>query len=193
MGKKYYEVVFEGNFDVICGMLEGFLLGKGAKWEWYSSKEAGIDSETFTEVIKEWASLKTKLHHIILEEEFHTTLQNTMKERSDLRHLKLKYTKSVREIKNCSFEFTANAYAKKYGEEIKAIIAAPPAGVTIENFNPVEEMDNSAKGVELYTPVHDYSFKGEGTASGEFGGIIAFRKTLDDHPLVQVSSIKLNF
>jgi hypothetical protein len=193
MGKKYYEVVFEGNYDIICGMIEGFLLAKGAKWEWYPSKEAGIETETFTEILKEWASLKTRLHHVILEDEFHNALQKELKERGDLKHLKLKFTRSAREIKNCSFKFTANAYAKKYGEEIKAILATPPAGVTIENFNPVEEIDKEAKGVELYAPVHDYTFSGEGDAAGEVGAIIAFRKILNDHPLVQVSSIKLNF
>jgi hypothetical protein len=193
MIKKYYELVFEGNYDLICGMIEGFLLGKGAGWEWYSSKESGIETEAFTEIIKEWASLKTRLHHIILEEEFHYELQKTLKEKGDLRYIKLKYTKSAREIKSCSFKFTANAYAKKYGEEIKEIISKPPAGVKIENYNPVEEVDASVKGVELYAPVHDYSFKGSGTATGEFGGIVSFRKILNDHPLVQVSSIKLNF
>jgi hypothetical protein len=193
MGKNYYEVVFEGSYNIICGMLEGFLLGKNVKWEWYSSKEAGIETETFTEIIKEWASLKTRLHHIVLEEDFYNAFQNSLKERSDLRHVKLKYTKSARLIKSCSFKFTANAFAKKYGEEIKEIIAAPPAGVIIENYTPVEETDQSAKGVELYAPVHDYTYRGEGTASGEAGAIIAFRKVLDDHPLVQVSGIKLNF
>lgn len=193
MGKKYYEVVFEGKFDLICGMLEGFLLGKGADWEWYSSRESEIETEAFTDIIKEWASLKTRLHHIVLEAEFHNALQNTLKDRGDLRYVKLKYTRSSREIKNCSFKFTANAYAKKYGEEIKAIISAPPAGISIADYNPVEEVDKSVKGVELYAPVHDYTFKGSGTASGGFGEIIAFRKKLDDHPLVQVSSIKLNF
>ena len=193
MGKNYYEVVFEGSYNVICGMLEGFILGKNVNWEWYSSKDSGIETETFTEIIKEWASLKTRLHHIVLEEDFHNALQSSLKDRGDQKHVKLKYTKSARLIKSCSFKFTANAFAKKYGEEIKAIIAAPPAGVTIENYTPVEEMDQSAKGVELYAPVHDYTYRGEGTASGEAGAIVSFRKVLNDHPLVQVSSIKLNF
>jgi hypothetical protein len=193
MGKKYSEVGFEGSYNIILGMLEGFLLGKGVNWEWYSSKDSGIETETFTEIIKEWVSLKTRLHHIVIEEDFHNALQSSLQERSDLRHLKLKYTKSARLIKSCSFKFTANAFAKKYGEEIKAIITAPPAGVTIENYTPVEETDQSAKGVELYAPVHDYTYRGEGTASGEAGAIVSFRKVLNDHPLVQVSSIKLNF
>ncbi len=193
MKKKYYEVVFEGKFDLICGMLEGFLLGKGEEWEWYSSKESGIETETFTEIIKEWASLKTGLHHIVLEEKFHNELQNSVKKRGDLRYVKLKYTRSAREIKNCSFKFTADAFARKYSEEIKSIISKPPAGVRIENYNPVETFDESVKGVALYANVHDYTFKCAGTAAGEFGDIISFKKILEAHPLIQVSSIKLSF
>jgi len=193
MGKKYYEVVFEGKFDVICGMLEGFLLGKDAGWEWYSSKEAGIESESFTDIIKEWASLKTRLQHIILVEEFHNALQKAVKDKGDLRYIKLKYTKSAKEIKNCSFNFTSNAFAKKYGDEIKGILSAPPAGVSITDYVPVEQMDESAIGVELYAPAHDYSFKCSGIAEGDFGRIIEFRKFLDDHPLIHVGNIKLVF
>jgi len=193
MEKKYLEVVFEGNFDVICGMIEGFLLGKGVNWEWYSSKESSIETETFTEIIKEWASLKTKLHHMVLEEELHNALQNTLKDRGDLRYIKLKYTRSAKEIKSCSFKFTANAYAKKYAEEIKSIISKAPASVLINNYDPIEEIDESVKGVALYAPVHDYTFKCGGTAIGKFGEIMFFRKTLNDHPLVQVSCIRLNF
>lgn len=193
MEKKYYEVVFEGNFDLICGMLEGFLLGKGTKWEWYSSRESSIETETLSEAIKEWASLKTRLHHIILEEDLHNALQASLKDRGDLRYIKLKYTRSAREIKSCSFKFTANAYAKKYSEEIKSIISNAPAGLMIDDYNPVEQVDESVKGVALYAPVHDYTFKCSGNAIGRFGDIISFRKILGEHPLVEVSSVKLNF
>lgn len=193
MGKKYYEVVFEGKFSLICGMMEGFLLGKNKEWEWYTSRDSGVDTESFTEIIKEWASLKTRLHHVILEEEFHNALQNAVKGKGDLKYIKPDYTKSAREIKSCSFKFTAHAYAKKYGEEIKALISEAPAGVIIENYNPVEGIDEAAKGVELYAPVHDYTFRCDGTAAGEFGGIIFFRKMLNDHPLVNATNIKLNF
>jgi len=193
MTKKYYEVVFEGNLDIICGMLEGFMLASGAKWEWYSSRESGIEIETLTEIIREWASMKSRLHHIIMEEEFHLKLQKACAERGDMRYIRPKYTKSAREIKSASFKFDAKAYARKYGEEIKAILSTPPAGITIEGYNPVEHIEKAAKGVELYAPEHDYSFEASGIARGEFGNITGFRKKLDDHPLVEVSKIRLQF
>jgi len=193
MSKKYYEVVFEGNLDIICGMLEGFMLASGAKWEWYSSKDSNVETETFTDIIKEWASMKTRLHHIIMEEEFHVKLQKAVADREDLKFIKAKYTKSAKEIKNASFFFEAKAYAKKYGEEIKSILSNPPDGVTIKDYKPVETIDKDAKGTELYAPTHDYTFTAEGLAVGEFGNLLKFRKILDDHPLVAVSKIKLQF
>lgn len=193
MSKKFYEVVFEGNLDIIYGMLEGFMLGQDGNWEWYSAKEHNIEAETFTEIIKEWASLKTRLHHIILEEEFFKKLKEASEKRGEMRFIKAKYIKSFKEIKSSSFSFEARAYAKKYGEEIKAILSKLPQGVTLEKYNPSEIIDSEAKGTELYAPTHDYTFTAEGIASGEFGEIIKLRKTLDDHPLVEVGKIKLTF
>lgn len=193
MSKKYYEVVFEGDIEIICGMLEGFMLASGKKWDWYSGKEAEIEAETLTEIIKEWASMKSKLHHIIMEEEFHLKLQQACKDLGALRYIKPEYTKSAREIKSASFKFEGKAYAKKYGEEIKAILSTPPAGVTLENYKPVEHIVKDAKEMELYAPEHDYTLEVDGIAKGEFGSVFEFRKKLDDHPLVEVSTLRLQF
>ncbi len=193
MEKKYYRAVFKGKFDVICGMLEGFLLGEGAEWEWYPYRESVIESGSFSEKILELLPFSAGQHHIVLEEKFHNALQNMLKNKSDPRYRRLKYTKAAAEIKSCSFGFTAAAYAKKFGDEIKALIEAHPAGITITGYNPVEDIDDSAKGVELYSPAHDYTFKCEGTASGKFGEIFPFRKKLEEHTLIEVSNIKLKF
>jgi len=40
MKKKYYEVVFEGHYNAVYGLLKGFLLGKNQKWKFYFSKKA---------------------------------------------------------------------------------------------------------------------------------------------------------
>ena len=191
--KKYYEVVFEGKYETIWGMIEGFMLAGGGKWEFWFSRKAGIETETFAEALLEWGSLKSRLHHVIVEEDFYNDLRKKLSDRDDLKLVKAEYTKSAREIKSASFKFKAKTFAKKYGTEIKEILANPPAGITIEDYKPHETIDESAKGTELYAPDHDYTFTAEGTASGEFKSILDFRKKLDDHPLVDVSEIKLQF
>lgn len=191
--KKYYEVVFEGKYETIWGMLEGFLLANNEKWEFWFSRKSGIETETFAEAILEWGSLKSRLHHVIMDRDFHRELQKKIGDRDDLQLIRAEYTKSAREIRAASFKFTAKAYAIKYGSEIKEILSKPPAGVTIENYKPSETIIESARGVELYAPEHDYTFTAEGIATGEFRSILDFRKKLGDHPLVEVSLITLHF
>ncbi len=191
--KKYYELVFEGRYETIAGMLEGFALASGKKWEFWFSRKAGIETETFAEAILEWGALKSRLHHVILEKEFHSYLQRMIAKRKDLKLIRPEYTKSAMEIKTASFKFEAKAFAKKYGTEIKGILAKPPVGIKIKDYKPHEEIHESAKGVELYAPDHDYTFTAEGIAIGEFKAILDFRKKLDDHPLVDVSTIRLQF
>jgi len=191
--KKYFEVVFEGKHETITGMLEGFLLARGKKWEWYTSKRSHIETETFAEALLEWGSLKSHIHHIVMEEQLSTALQQTLEKRDDLKNLSIDYIKSCKEIKSASIKFNAKAFAKKYSSEIKAILSKPPAGIKIQDYNPEETIHESAKGVELYAPEHDYTFTAEGIASGDFKAIMAFRKKLDDHPLIEVSHVRLHF
>ena len=129
--KKYYELVFEGRYETIAGMLEGFMLASGKKWEFWFSRKVGIETETFAEAILEWGALKSRLHHVILEKEFHTQLQRMAAKRKDLKLIRPEYTKSAMEIKSAEFTFKAKAYAKKYGTEIKSILSKPPEGIKI--------------------------------------------------------------
>ncbi len=191
--KKYFECVFEGKYETIWGMLEGFLLANGEKWEFWFSRKSGIETETFAEAILEWGALRSRLHHVVLDKDFHRELQKRIGGRDDLKLIKAEYTKSAREIKSASFKFEARAYAKKYGSEIKEILTKLPAGIKIEGCKPSESINESAKGVELYAPEHDYTFKVDGTATGDFRAILDFRKKLEDHPLVEVSLISLQF
>jgi hypothetical protein len=54
MKKKYYEIVLEGHYNAIYGLLKGFLLGKNQDWTFYFSKKDGIRAETLGESIREW-------------------------------------------------------------------------------------------------------------------------------------------
>ncbi len=192
MSKKYFEVIFEGKPDIINGMIEGFILGKGVKWEWFSGSENFIETESFIELMKELASLKHRHHYYILEEELYNTLHKALADAGDLVYVKLKYIKSAKIIKNSSFRFNAEAFSEKHATEIRALLETPPAGVTLTGYKPVEKTDKSAKGDELYSPAHEYEFKCEGLVSGEVDSIISFRKTLEENSLIVVEKIKLD-
>lgn len=192
MIKKFFEVIFEGKPDIINGMIEGFILGKGVKWEWFPGSENFIETETFIQFIKELASLKPRHHYYIIEEELYNTLHKAILDAGDLVYIKMKYIKSAKLIKSSSFRFNAEAFSEKHAKEIRSLLENPPAGVTMSEYNPVEKKDKTAKGEELYAPVHEYEFKCDGQVSGEVDAIIAFRKVLESNSLINVEKIKLD-
>ena len=194
MKKKYFEVVFEGYWNAIEGLLQGFILGKGKEkdWNYYFSKKVGIKTETLTEIIMEWITLQTKLHHIIMPAELYDAFSHALVKSTHPEFADNKYIKSSREIINASFEFSAKTYGDKYGNEIKAMIRNLPKGLELHNYNPMEKSGEDGKGVELYAPEHHYIFETTGMISGEIKELIETRKKMDDYPLIEVDEINLD-
>ncbi|PKL37613.1 MAG: hypothetical protein CVV44_14810 [Spirochaetae bacterium HGW-Spirochaetae-1] len=194
MAKTYYEVVFEGHFRAITGLLEGFKLGSGKKdWTYYFSKARGIKTETFTEIILEWITLQTKMHHVVMEADFYTAFDKALGGIAESAFVSKRYIRSALKIKEASFQFVAKTYGQKYGNEIKALLKNLPSDLVLHDYNPIEKIDENAKGVELYAPEHSYTFEAMGRLAGDLGALVEFRKKLDDHPLVEVKEIILSF
>jgi hypothetical protein len=95
-------------------------------------------------------------------------------------------------VKGASFRFRFITYGRKYAEEIKELFGRLPEGVTLDEYSPVEKVDDECKGVELYTPCHDYVFQGKGVISGGLDLVIPLRGILDAHPLIEAEKIKLD-
>ena len=197
MKKKYYEVVFEGHYNAIKGLLQGFKLGKNLKWNYYFSKKLGIQTETLAEKISDWATLSNKIHHVIMDADFFDQFKKAIAtynktQSKESKFVSTKYIKSTKTIKKASFEFKAKTFGKPYGEEIKDIIKKLSKNLKLANYKPVEKVNKDAKGVELYAPVHDYSFEASGTIAGDLMEVIDMHKKMDYHPLIEVSKIKLS-
>ncbi len=187
----YYEVIFEGHEKTIYGLLEGYLLAKNNDWHFYFSDEHGVKTETMMEVILEWISLKTKLHHVIINEEFFNELGEILKKQKDSHLSKECSIKKAQVIKKASFSFEAVTYGRKYGEELKSLLNTHPDGIIMNNYDPKETINEDGKGVEMYAPEHEYTFEASGTLEGDITNLIEYRQKLDDHPLITVHEITL--
>jgi len=193
MAKQYSEVVFEGHHGNIRGFIEGFIAGSGKEMSFFFSDKAGVKAETISDIIKEWISLSNKIHHVIMESELLNSIKKSLENLDESDVLSRPSIKSVKAIKAASFRFKFATYGKKYGDEIKNLLDKLPGGLSMKDYAPVEKVNEDAKGVELYSPAHDYSFEGSGVITGPVDEAIAFRKALDDHPLVDVTVIDLEF
>ncbi len=191
--RKYYEAVLEGKYDTICGLMTGFLMGADKDWDWFMSRDLNIEAETFSEIILSWTSLKSKLHHIIIEEDLLHAIEKAGEKHNHREIINFNGIKSIKEIKSAEFSFKTSTYAKKYGDEIKQIMEKIPQDLKLLDLKESLDEDKNAKGVELYTPAHDYEYHSQGRVMGSIKEIILFRQELESHPLVEVSDIKLHF
>lgn len=193
MARTYYEVVLEGHLDTIFGLLEGVKIGAGKKWDYYFSKKVDVKRETFSEAVKEWISLGAKLHHVLIEEDFLNFLKSAMSGQPENASIGMKFLKSQRKIRSGSFKFEFKAYSSKIAAEVKQLIESLPAELALEGYNPKEKVDKEAKGVELYTPDHEYVFEGEATLKGPLPELIRARSALNSKSYVEVDQIALEW
>ncbi len=188
---KYYEVIFEGDKEIIFGFLSGYTLGSGKKTFFDISDNVEVKGESLSMSIKEWLSLKNHAHHAIMEESFFQAVDSALKQNNILKDMGLSGIQSYREIVSGVFEFNATTYGRKYANEIKQIVENLPTTLKLEGYAPKEEVDKDGKGVELYSPDHEYSFTAEGKISGEIKDVIHIQKKMDEHPLIEAGKIQL--
>jgi hypothetical protein len=63
--------------------------------------------------------------------------------------------------------------------------------VKLVDYEPKEIVDPGAKGVEVYTPAHEYEFKGKGHIRGEVPGVLDMHKRLSDIGAFHVDKIEI--
>lgn len=100
---------------------------------------------------------------------------------------------SAREISGAHAVFTYEAYAKEMGDELKALFANPPEGVSVVDYEPEEKVEPEGKGIEACAPLHHYELKAKGRITGAARPLIDFYARLEQHPLVAPEEIVLEF
>jgi len=182
----YWEILVQGNPERCRGLLTGLALGAGSEARLFFAHDAGIRTP-MGEKLMDLMHVHAGVCHVIADSGGRKLLRSFAK---TLTGLGFKISQEKR-ILAASFEYEFQAYAKRYGDEIRALIAALPRGVKHDGDPPKETKDKGAKGVEAYSPVHDYEIKGCGTISGPVDAVVEARAALDAHPLVKAGLVEL--
>jgi hypothetical protein len=192
MQKTFIEAVFEGDYKSVRGYLEGFVAALGIRYGYFICSDSGVESETMAEQIREWISLGTRIHHVLMEDGLFEKIRDAMEAAGNSALVNSSCIKSTKQVKGAFFRFRFETYGRKYAEEIKELLRQLPEGVTLSEYTPVEKIDEDCKGVELYTVCHDYVFSGDGLISGDVGAVIRLRSALDAHPLIEAEKVRLD-
>jgi len=97
-----------------------------------------------------------------------------------------------REVHSASFAFTAEAYSHPAAAKIKKILHGDlPAGVSLIDGQESEEIDPEAEGVELYAPVHKYTYRASGRFTGVPPGIFDLYRRIRDIDFIKEKELEI--
>ena len=168
---RWYELLIEGSEDELKSLLQG-------RSDVIRGSELRLASESFTDRIREFLNAQT--HHVVFasESQARELAQRVRPER-------------ILEVVEGRFGFTAEAYNPENGTKIHdAINSDLPDGVMCVDLEK-EERHPEAKGVELFTPAHDYIYKARGTIVGTPPGILEMNRRLCRLDFVQEEPLEL--
>ena len=192
MSQQYIQIVFEGKEQYVQGLLAGFRLAKGTELKYFFNHAAGVKAESLSEKIKEWSALSDKFQYVILEQGLYTLLQESSDAFGPVPGTPLKIL-SARRILSGSFSVKVKDASPADTTAIKKLIADKPAELQTITWQEKEIRDEHGKGVELYTPLHEYVFHASGSFKGPIEALIAFRLRLAEHSALSAKEIELTF
>jgi hypothetical protein len=178
-------IIVDGPDDTVRAFVAGFLAGRGA------DPGAVVYGNTLP---LEHASLGERLR-ALLPDGRHETLLLADAGLSRALVSSLRAAGGLRVVEHArlgaaSFTFAAETPSREAAARIHALISHPPPGVMLVDEER-EEIDPEGHGVELYAPVHEYTFRARGRFTGALDGVVAIHRQLRDTDFVTVEPIHL--
>ena len=92
-----------------------------------------------------------------------------------------------RPVSRASFGVHAEAYSRDVSARLRAALRGAPMAQHSES----EEEHAESKGVELYAPVHSYTYRVRATVNGPIGDVLAVRRLLADVAAAEIEPLHL--
>ncbi|MBU8870616.1 MAG: hypothetical protein KOO60_07120 [Gemmatimonadales bacterium] len=184
----FFEVVFRGKPKVVRSFLSGLVLGSCDGATIYYSFLDGVHHEGKAEKLAEMVGIRGVDCHVIVDTEVSALLKKLGKKIAAETGLSII---SHRKIRGASLTFGYSAYARKYDEEILALLKKLPTELNTRGFKHKVNVDPKARGVEAYAPAHHFEAKGSGAITGPVDKVIELKKAFASYPLIKAEDIIL--
>ena len=185
---SFFEVVFRGEAKCVRAFLSGLLMGSGQDATVYYSFLEGVHHEGKAERLAELMHIRHADCHVIVDAGTNALLKKLGKRMAEEAGLEVAYQKR---IKSASLEFSFQAYAPRYDDEIMELLKKRPAGLKLADFKHDVNVDPSARKVEAYTATHHYEATGQGVLTGRVDLVIEMKQKFVDLPLIQSKDVVL--
>ena len=191
MNKDYYEIVIEGHLDLAKGFVMGFLAGRGIEGGAFFDEACHIAEENEAGPLLRLISARGNLSTLIIGSGLYDLLAAALRRQPQVIALRIK---KVRRVLSAAFACQFRTYSREAGDKIKEILSCVPEGVDGESgFEMSEKLDPEGKGVELFTPLHDYELTGKGRISGSVKGVLDLYQRLGRFEVAELGELELTF
>lgn len=187
----YYEIVLDGNTDVLRGFVAGYLAASGLDQEVFVASEYHVTSDSMAHQLAEWIGLVADRTHLIVPAKIQDRLERGTGQTRAKLGIRVVET---RRVTGARFEFAWKTFSREAADGLRARFAAAPDGVALEGYEVHEEVHEEEKGATAgYAPGHPYEASASGEAQGSPGAVIRWASDLREEPLVELKSIKLEY
>jgi hypothetical protein len=183
---SFYEIIVKGDSKVIRAYMEGFMKSKGIT----DGIDFGEDHPLDLGHLKEMIKYHGDVLHLVVEAKLRASVDAAIKQSPE--DLDIEIVES-RRIHRAYFHFKFETANRDVGKRIKRLLDKLPEGVSLTDYEPEEIVDPDAKGVEVYSPVHEYTFKGKGVIEGEPGSVRDVLEKMIDDEFVDCDDIVMHF
>ncbi len=167
----YAEFVIHGDDREVIAYLKGFAAGSALERSLLFAAEAGFHIRALRERIKHHGEVT----HVICDLPHRDRLRAAIQQAAPRYAFEIK---EERTIERAYFPFSFETPSRKTAEQIKSVLGSLPKGVKASDYSPQEVTDPSARGPEVYSPTHEYTFRGRGVIEGDVPGVVATRRAL---------------
>jgi hypothetical protein len=187
--ERYHEMVIEGRRGQAMGFVHGYLAGRDLTDEVFDAEAEGVCCESFREKFREFLNPKRETIHILVPEHLVEQVKESLA-RSRERDMPLTLLHE-RVLSGLRFSYSFQVFSRKHGRRIRSWFESPPEGVSLSRKAVMaERIDPGAKGIEMYSPVHDYELKGKGSVEGSVRGVLEFYRLCRDEELVGTGELE---
>jgi len=183
MAVTYFELVIKGDAKLLKGFLRGYQIGRELKSELYFCADHPIK----THHLKEILTFRGGHVHIVCSANARRGIISAIQKAKDLEFEPV----ADERLKKVYFDFEFETASRKVAGEIKRMFSTLKAGLKLTGYEPNESIDEEARGVEIYTPAHEYRFTGKGRIEGDLDALLGFHKKLDENDFIDADKIVL--
>ncbi|MGQ9834961.1 MAG: hypothetical protein ACUVRQ_03130 [Thermoanaerobaculaceae bacterium] len=175
----------KGDKEILRGFVHGFVSGIGKPQAAYCEAELPLEKESLAELLRVGPH-----HRVLVEASTAEVFAKALEATSSELGLHLKERRLVRKAR---FVAEAKAFSTEVMGTLRdKLLDKLPPGVGIAEKQEKKEEDASARGAELYAPVHQLQYAARITYQGEVAAILAWHKELSHTDFVEVSPIQMS-